>query len=144
MPEGKSHVATGKCLACEQIVAENVNYFIEETVIPSLQRLKSSWTGLDGFVLPSPRIEQHDRRDSWAPKQSSVPDEYVFCHGELSRTNIMVHPTTLKVISIVDWETAGYFPAELERPLWRLNYDEYMRTFEDTARLDREIALITG
>ncbi|KAF2786331.1 hypothetical protein K505DRAFT_368323 [Melanomma pulvis-pyrius CBS 109.77] len=142
-PQGRSHVDGGRCSECEEIVAEKVNTFIEGTVIPELQRLTSSRIGLNDFVLPSPRIEQYDCRDIWAPKQSSVPDNYVLCHGELSRTNIMVNPITLDVICIVDWETAGYFPAELERPLWKLNYAEYMQTFEDTAQLDREVALIT-
>ncbi|KAF1959179.1 hypothetical protein CC80DRAFT_490154 [Byssothecium circinans] len=143
-PQGRSHVDSGRCAECEEIVADKVNTYIEGTVIPQLQKLTSSWTGLNGFVLPPPRIEQYDRRDTWAPKQSSVPNDYVFCHADLARTNILVHPTTLDVVCIIDWETAGYFPAQLERPLWRLNYMEYMQTFEDKAKIDEEIALLTG
>lgn len=138
-PQGRSHVDSGRCSGCEEIVADKVNSYIEGTVIPELQKLTSSWTGLNGFVLPSPRIEQYDCRDAWAPKQSSAPNDYVFCHGDLSRTNIMVHPTILDVVCIIDWETAGDFPPQLERPLWRLNYAEYMETFKDTDRLMKKL-----
>lgn len=143
MPEGSRHASAGTCYECKRIVAEKVNAYIEGKVLPQLQALTSSQTGLDGFVLPPPRIEQYDGRDTWTPKRSSREDAYVFCHGDLSRSNIMVDPKTLDVTYIIDWEQAGFFPTQLERPLWRLDYDDYMRTYMDTSELDREIALIT-
>ncbi|KAF1971062.1 hypothetical protein BU23DRAFT_472247, partial [Bimuria novae-zelandiae CBS 107.79] len=144
MPVGSRHVTSGTCSACENIATEKVNIFVEGTVLPQLRRLTSNQTGLDGFVLPPPRIEEYDRRAMWPPKQSPLEGEYVFCHGDLSRSNIMVDPNTLDVVYIIDWEQAGFFPATLERPLWRLDYREYMQTYEDHDMLDGEIALITG
>jgi hypothetical protein len=145
MPTSSRHVSSGACTTCENIATENVNAFVEGIVQPQLRRLTSTRMGLNGFVLPPPRIEQYDRRDTWVPKQH-VPgdDDYVFCHGDLSRSNIMIDPSTLEVAYIIDWEQAGYFPASLERPLWRLDYIEYMQTYQDHKMLDKEIALIVG
>ncbi|KAK6207709.1 hypothetical protein QIS74_12790 [Colletotrichum tabaci] len=126
------------------MASENTNIFIETKVIPQLRLLRSNKTGLNGVVIPPPRIEQFDCRDVWPPKKSSKGEECVFCHGDLTRSNILLDPNTLMVKSIIDWESAGFFPEELELSLWRLNYDEYMKTFEDTDKIKQEIELITA
>jgi thiamine kinase-like enzyme len=43
---------------------------------------------------------------------------YVFIHGDLSRSNIIVNPVTYKVVAILDWEYAGYYPKEHEIPYY--------------------------
>jgi tRNA A-37 threonylcarbamoyl transferase component Bud32 len=144
MPLDRAHTVHGRCSECEKMAFENVNNFIETEVIPQLKNLTSNQTGLHGFVLPPPRIEQFDNRATWSPKQSSRGQEYVFCHGDLSRSNIILDPDTLGVKCIIDWECAGFFPAEFELKLWRLNFDEYMKTFQYTGSIRREIELITG
>jgi len=143
MPSEPSHTTTGSCSECERIASEQVNYFIEKMVMSQLQKLKATETGLDGFVLPPPRIEQYDDRHVWEPKKATSGQEFVFCHGDLSRSNILLDPHTLQVVWVVDWEQAGFYPAELEHPLWRLNYTEYMNTYRDEAGIRNDIILIT-
>ena len=142
-PGEGSHASSGRCSECEKIAFSEVNGFIEATVLPQLRTLTSSETGMNGFVVPPPRIEQYDHRDIWQPKQATQDQKYVFCHGDLSRSNILLDPNTLGVAWIIDWECAGFFPAELERPFWRLDYDEYMQTFCETAKIQQEISLIS-
>lgn len=137
------HTSTGRCSDCEKIAFFNTNEFIETKVIPQLRHLKSNQTGLNGIVIPPPRIEEFNERTKWSPIQSPPGREYVFCHGDLTRSNIILDPETLEVKSIIDWETAGYFPEEIELPLWRLNYDQYMNTFRDHTEIAQSIRLLT-
>ncbi|KAI1105842.1 hypothetical protein F4804DRAFT_330927 [Jackrogersella minutella] len=121
-PDGKTHVADGECTECQSIAMAN--------------------TGLEGFVLPPPRIGQNHERDVWLPKQSQGPDEYVFCHNDLSWYNIMVDPRTLKFKFIYSWEHTRYFSSSIELPPWCCNGDEYMGCFQDPAKIAVEVALI--
>ncbi|KAK1975594.1 kinase-like domain-containing protein [Colletotrichum cereale] len=142
MPPEKAHNTEGKCLECQELGFRNTNEFIETTVLPQLRSLSSDQTGLDGLVIPPPRILEFDNRATWNPKRSSSETPYVFCHGDLSRSNIILDRETLTVKCIIDWECAGHYPAELEGNPWRLTYEEYMRTFQDTDKIQREISLI--
>ncbi|KAJ5172216.1 hypothetical protein N7492_004809 [Penicillium capsulatum] len=54
-------------------------------------------------------------QDHWA-RQSG--QDYVFCHNDLSPSNIIVNPETLKINAIVDWEYAGFYPAYFEASFW--------------------------
>jgi len=45
-------------------------------------------------------------------------NEYVLCHNDLSQQNIIVHPITLKILAIIDWEFAGFYPAYFEMPFY--------------------------
>ncbi|GKT61245.1 hypothetical protein ColTof4_01331 [Colletotrichum tofieldiae] len=137
------HTSTGKCWKCEKIAFDNTNNFIETEVIPQLRGLTSKQTGLNGVVIPPPRIEEFDGRTEWPPIQSPPGQEYVFCHGDLTRSNIILDPETLSVKSIIDWETAGFFPEEIELHLWRFDYAQYMDTFRDHAEIKKSIRLLT-
>jgi len=58
-----------------------------------------------------------DRNTTW--QQILVEDFiYVFIHGDLSSSKIIVDPVTYKVIAILDWEYAGYYPKEHEIPYY--------------------------
>lgn len=142
MPAGRKHNDGGECYKCADIAFRNVDCFITDHVLPQLQQVKDNVTGLNGFVLPPPRIVETHPRPSWKPK-TSTEKEYVLCHGDLARHNVMVSPETLEVICIFDWEHAGFFPPELEAPVWRMSHAEYQRMFEDTNRIEEEIRLIT-
>jgi hypothetical protein len=102
MPAGKTHVAIGRCASCEKLAGVNVERYMAKA-IPQLQALKSKETGLDGFVLPPPRIEEYTPGRVWALK-TSTDLEFSFCHGDLARHNIMLHPGSLEVMHIYDWE----------------------------------------
>ncbi|KAK2030352.1 hypothetical protein LX32DRAFT_586938, partial [Colletotrichum zoysiae] len=141
MPQ--THTSTGRCTNCEMIAFGNTNKFIETVVILQLRSLTSKQTGLNGIVIPPPRIEEYDKRKKWSPIKSPPGREYVFCHGDLTRSNVIIDTQTLAVKSIIDWETAGFYPESVELPLWRLNYDQYMDTFRDHGEIERSIQLLT-
>lgn len=141
MPSSKAHVVHGKCVECENIAVANVDRYMRTVAIPQLHALKSNQIGLYGLVIPPARIQENDDRDVWLPKQIQHED-FVFCHGDLSRHNILVDPHSLELLSICDWETAGYYPQEIELPYWCMDYNEYMATYEDKARIEEHIKLI--
>ena len=53
----------------------------------------------------------------WRLRPRDTPS-LVFCHNDLSANNVIVDPATLKIKAIIDWEYAGFFPAEFERPFY--------------------------
>ena len=55
--------------------------------------------------------------------------EYVFQHGDLAAHNILMDHQTLKVVALIDWEFAGYFPPGMER--WRDTLDEHTYIHRD-------------
>lgn len=48
----------------------------------------------------------------------SQPD-LVFSHNDLSAPNVIVDPDTLKINAIIDWEYAGFYPPEFDRPFYK-------------------------
>ncbi|KAJ1030272.1 hypothetical protein NDA16_001183 [Ustilago loliicola] len=43
------------------------------------------------------------------------PDaEFPFCHGDISRFNVLIHPERPEIIALVDWEFAGFYPHQLD------------------------------
>lgn len=50
---------------------------------------------MNGFVLPSPRIEEYDNRDAWEPKLAASGQRFVLCQGDLSRDESAATETTL-------------------------------------------------
>lgn len=139
----KAHVSRGECETCADIANANADSFITNYVLPQLQQLTSYVTGLDGFVLPPPRIVETVPRAAWQPITSDKK-KFVFIHGDLARHNIMVSPETLEVTCIFDWEHAGFFPHELEVDAWRMKHSEYFQLFSGKERIQRELELIGG
>ncbi len=45
----------------------------------------------------------------------------MFCHCDLSQSNIIVNPKTLKIEGIIDWEYAGFWPDFFETPYYRVS-----------------------
>ncbi|KAK4686802.1 hypothetical protein P7C73_g3323, partial [Tremellales sp. Uapishka_1] len=46
-------------------------------------------------------------------------EPYVLCHGDLAWHNVLVHPETYKVLAIIDWEFAGFYPPVVEGSFWK-------------------------
>jgi aminoglycoside phosphotransferase (APT) family kinase protein len=138
MPEGQDHNYGGPCNNCEMIAKAKAQRFIEETMLSQLATLKSDTTGLNGFVLPPRPILEYDKRLDWAPMKSDHL-EYVFTNGDLAAHNIIVHPETLEVVSVFDWEHSGYFPQEFQQ--WSLDRITYYKQIEDHNRIRKLIAL---
>ena len=104
-------------------------HFIQTVLLPVLAKLRSNETGLDGFVLPPPWVvESVDTRPYWEVK-TSLDKEFVFTHGDLNPSNLIIDPDTLKVKAVVDWEHSGYFPPGFQK--WSLDMDAYYALFED-------------
>ncbi|KAK3695935.1 hypothetical protein LTR37_018230 [Vermiconidia calcicola] len=81
-------------------------------------------------------IAMHDKRDF---------DELVFTHGDLSSLNILVRDD--KVVGLVDWETAGWYPAYWEfttasqvnfrNTFWAGYVDRFLEPRPDDLNMDR-------
>lgn len=88
--------------------------------LQTLQTLRSNRIGgPSGIVCPPQRATQYFPKDTvWSI--STTPEvDLVFCHCDLSQSNIIVDPQTLKIEGIIDWEYGGYWPAFFERPYFR-------------------------
>lgn len=51
--------------------------------------------------------------------RSRASETLVFCHNDLSPYNVIVDPATLKIKAIIDWEYAGCFPPEFDKPYYK-------------------------
>lgn len=84
-----------------------------ETHLVALRGLRSDTCtigGPSGVVCPPRRGAQYFPGEvSWEARKGEE-GEFGFCHGDLSQTNVIVDPETLKVEGIVDWEYGGFWP----------------------------------
>lgn len=46
-------------------------------------------------------------------------DAYILCHNNLHWDNIRCDPDTWEIVQIINWENAGFFPAEFEGEGWK-------------------------
>ncbi|KIH91034.1 hypothetical protein SPBR_02053 [Sporothrix brasiliensis 5110] len=101
---------------------EKVTAQLEAEIIPQLQRLRRNFIGSANpelpVVVPHLLWKWKDKR-IW-PRVTSATDEFVFIHSDLDRQNILVDPVTFRIVCILDWETAGFFPPDWELPKWKL------------------------
>jgi serine/threonine protein kinase len=139
-PSAKRHVCDGPCEECSSIAERKAEEFVKEHVFPQLRRLRSSTTGLNGFVIPPPWILEYDKRQRWVSK-ATTHSSYGFCHGDLSPANIMIDLETLEVKGIIDWEHAGYFPPLFE--VYAVHIKSYMDLYKNEERIQKLVALIT-
>lgn len=68
------------------------------------------WASKDGW-----------KKDSvWKVKETFEEKEgaYVFCHGNLTQDFVLVNKKTCEVVAVTDWDSAGYWPAWVEKRLW--------------------------
>lgn len=57
------------------------------------------------------------REDKWTSSDSDG-EEYVFCHNDVFRQNVIVDPDMLKTNAIADREYAGFYPKYFEFPFY--------------------------
>ncbi|KDQ07007.1 hypothetical protein BOTBODRAFT_88634, partial [Botryobasidium botryosum FD-172 SS1] len=57
------------------------------------------------------RFERHTNKTAEG-RQANLKDHYpvVFSHADLSANHILIDPTAGKVVGIIDWEMAGFWP----------------------------------
>ncbi|KMU72962.1 hypothetical protein CISG_09926 [Coccidioides immitis RMSCC 3703] len=105
----------------------------------TLQGLRSSCIGgPTGIVCPPPVAKQLQRDEMWITKHSPAKG-YVFCHNDLSQSNVIVDPDTLEVNGIIDWEFAGFFPKCFDAPFYRSPKPSgaQIRSLADTCELEQ-------
>lgn len=112
--------------------------FVENTLMPQLEKLRSNERGIDGFVMPPcwicPDVEPPWKgKTSWKTLPLKEPG-YIFQHGDIAAHNIMMDETTLQVIALIDWEYAGFFPPGMERWHGTLDQSAYDTRGEDVAQ----------
>lgn len=104
--------------------------------VDTLRTLRSNNSGgPSGILCPPYLVTNHcDHNTTWRRILAKDPI-YVFCHGDLSASNIIVDPVTYKVVAILDWEYAGYYPEEHEIPFYerRIPSGAQWRYFQQTA-----------
>lgn len=90
-----------------------------EEHIRKLQSLHSARIGgPTGFICPPQRATQYFPGDkTWSPRVGKE-DELIFCHCDLSQSNIIVDPENLKIEGIIDWEHGGFWPEYFETPYY--------------------------
>ncbi|KAL9621037.1 MAG: hypothetical protein Q9204_008152 [Flavoplaca sp. TL-2023a] len=102
----------------------NVNRFIQSTVLPQLQKLRSSAMGqLGGVLFSHPQVSQAGARFAKAPPAIQAATEcYHYSHNDLATHNIVIRPDSLDVLCLIDWEYSGFFPPGFEVPYWRYQH----------------------
>jgi DNA-directed RNA polymerase subunit N (RpoN/RPB10) len=94
--------------------------------VATLRALRSDTPGVPGETLlcPPMRItsDRWNINSCWRPNNKRGSDkeeeEYVFCHNDLGRHNVLVDPQTLKITAIIDWEYGGFWPEWFEGRFW--------------------------
>lgn len=142
MPAGKRHTDDGECDECDAMARANAARFLADEVVPQLNMLTLDTTGLGGVVIPPLWVMHHHPAKHWPPQKAGEGERLVFCHGNLHGHSIMMHPETLHVMKIVDWDDAGFFPAAFQ--VWTVTRPEYDSYYEDMERLERMVALMEG
>lgn len=97
-------------------------------------------------VFPPSRIYGVDRR-VWPriSSSSSGDEEFVLCYNDLAPQNIFVDPETFRIVGIIDWEFAGYFPKEFELLLWReFEWEGGKRMYDEARGRDLEFFWTDG
>ncbi|EHA48808.1 hypothetical protein MGG_11537 [Pyricularia oryzae 70-15] len=89
-----------------------------EQHLETLKQITSpNWGGPTGHVLPPYRVMRRSKGHPWHMRPRD-DDSLVFCHNDLSASNVLVDPYTLKINAIVDWEYAGFYPPEFDSPFY--------------------------
>ncbi|GAP83323.1 putative aminoglycoside phosphotransferase [Rosellinia necatrix] len=111
---------------------------LESDILPQLRHLRRGFMGSPDPelpVIPPRRFWDWKEKRVW-PSMPKDTDEYVLCHTDLDRQNILVDPQTFQIVSIIDWETAGFFPQALELPYWKMN--SHTEKYEMTTKAKRQ------
>jgi hypothetical protein len=96
------------------IVGEELEKYLQQ-----LHGLKSKDIGgPSGIIIPPYRLQEKTQVDTWNVK-TAVTEEYVFCHNDLSQHNVIVSHDSLRILAIIDWEYAGYWPEKFERRFYK-------------------------
>ena len=94
---------------------QNFNIHQSKALSRFLQTHSSRLSGGPTGLLSPPTAVYFYHMAQWEQKYASN-EEFVLCHGDMSQLNILVDRETLKIVGVIDWEYAGFFPREHEIP----------------------------
>ena len=116
------------------------NKFIKEVVLPQLASLRSNCNGaLTGDIIPPRRVA--DRYPSSVWNSIKMPTNvFTLCHNDLGQHNILCDQETGDVLSIIDWEYAGYYDHRFEGLLWQKPHNEIIH---DEGEVDKLASRLT-
>lgn len=117
------------------IAVAKADKFINELVLPQLAALKSHTNGaLTGDIIPPRRVAERYPKASWRPI-TKLAHDFTYCHNDLGQHNILCDPKTGDVVSIIDWEYAGYYDDSFEGSLWQSPHNEIVYDEDEVANL---------
>ncbi|CAK7264451.1 hypothetical protein SEPCBS57363_001083 [Sporothrix epigloea] len=102
---------------------QSVTEQLEADILPQLRQLRRNFIGSADPKLPVTvphNLWRFKDNPIW-PQVTAEKDDFVFVHTDLGRQNILVDPDTFRIVSIIDWETAGFFPKDWELAKWKVN-----------------------
>jgi hypothetical protein len=84
-----------------------------------LHRLRSDKLGRPSGIICPPQaiVTRPNSCKSWSQGNISTFN-YVFCHRDVSQSNLYFHPTTLTLVAIGDWEYGGFYPKTHKLPFF--------------------------
>lgn len=123
----------------EEAVAEINGY------VAQLQSLRSTrFGGVEGdTIIPAPLTASNPVAFAHLDFPLESQSEYVLCHGDLHAGNILLDAETHKVRCIVDWEYAGFYPAEMEQK-WFLRDGGPFAFSEEEGQREEMIDVVLG
>lgn len=105
----------------DNVVAQCWGARLCKTILPT----KEEWLDSTDEELRASiaKTQAHDQRDAKAidariqELRNNFPESspFVLTHGDLNLGNIIVDPDAGKILAIIDWELAGYYPWWVER-----------------------------
>ncbi|KAK5762374.1 hypothetical protein LTS12_007533 [Elasticomyces elasticus] len=114
-------------------VVHEVGLELTTEVLPILYQHTSHRLGgrnASELVLLPPRIATNTGRQWPRVSRYHLEPPFVLCHGDLDQSNIFIDPATHAIVAIVGWKYAGYYPREIEAPLWEHSIHEHWRIDE--------------
>ncbi|ETN44443.1 uncharacterized protein HMPREF1541_10624 [Cyphellophora europaea CBS 101466] len=110
-----------------------LDQYVRSFILPELGALTSHISGtLKGTVIPPRRVFERFP-GQWVPQTSG--EIFHFTHNDLSQHNFLCNPTTGKVMAVIDWEFAGFYPTYFEAPFWTKPFIEIEDEEEEVERL---------
>lgn len=107
---------------------EHKKEIVKAEVTRIMDAMKELKTSLPGGMAKTMLLAAPDwaskgewKKDSvWKVREDVQEEEgaYVFCHANLTQDFVLVDEKRCEVLAITDWDSAGYWPAWMEKKLW--------------------------
>lgn len=121
----------------------NVSRYINHTVLPQLNNLRSNTLGsVHGKIIPPYVLQKHYDGRTHYPSRTAATKDFVYCHNDLGLHNIIVNEDTLDVAAIIDWEVSGFYPEGFEFPYWLASISHFVDRGEESLATRNVVKLI--